>query len=93
MTFRKKLTIFLVLAFFLSVFSGGFYHCCDYYSHACSICVHGGPHPDLSPAPAIAADDIRPLAAVSHLVLSAEKIPNPSLWHAPLSGRAPPSVS
>ncbi len=93
MAYRKQWTFLLILILFLSVFSGGYHHRCDYYSHACSICVHGGPHPDLSPAPAIAADDIRPLAAVSHLVLSAEKIPNPSLWHAPLSGRAPPSVS
>jgi len=88
--FRKQLTVLLILTLFLSVFAGGFHHCCDYYSHACSICLHGHNQPDLHLTLATAADNMQPLVAASRFVPSTETFPNPSIWRAPLSGRAPP---
>jgi hypothetical protein len=89
----KKFSFLLILSLLLSVFSGGFHHCCDFQSNTCSICVQTDHQPILFLTKANAADHIQPLPVTSDLSLSAEFFPDPIPSFTPLKGRAPPRNS
>ena len=85
----RKLNILLISALLLSVFSGGYHHCCDYYSETCSICSQADYQPISLSTQAKAAENIQ-LPFISVLSISAEFFPDPISWFTPLRGRAPP---